>query len=334
MTIRVGINGFGRIGRAFLRHAHDEGRNVEVVAINDLTDNAHLAQLLKYDSTWRKFNAEVSYDDSSITIDGKRIQATAEKDPAQIPWSDVDVDIVIESTGRFTAKADASKHLEAGAKLVILSAPGKDSDGMFVLGINADDFDPANHTVISNASCTTNCLAPVAKVLGDAVGIKSGVMTTVHAYTGDQNLVDGPHKDFRRARAAALNVVPTSTGAAASIGKVIPALAGKLDGFALRVPVPTGSLVDLTFVPERETSVEEINAAVKAAAEGDFKGIISYTTDPLVSSDIVMDTHSAIFDSELTIKVGEQYKVVAWYDNEWGYSDRLFELTEFVGKKL
>ncbi|WAL40850.1 type I glyceraldehyde-3-phosphate dehydrogenase [Brevibacterium sp. BRM-1] len=334
MPIRVGINGFGRIGRSFLRHAHDEGRGIEVVAINDLTDNAHLAHLLKYDSVWRRFEAEIEHDDESITVDGKRIRATSIADPAQIPWAEAGADIVIESTGKFASRDKAAKHLDGGAKTVILSAPGKGTDGMFVLGVNAEDFDPAQHTVISNASCTTNCLAPVAKVLNDTVGIESGVMTTVHAYTGDQNLLDAPHKDFRRARAAALNIVPTTTGAASAVAKVIPELEGRLDGFAIRVPVPTGSLVDLTFVPARETSVEEINAAMLAASQGELAGILGYTDEPLVSSDIVMDPRSAIFDSQLTMKVGDQYKVIAWYDNEWGYSDRLFELTSLVGGKL
>ncbi len=334
MTIRVGINGFGRIGRAFLRHAHDEGRGIEVVAINDLTNNEHLAHLLKYDSVWRRFDADVSYDDESITVDGKRIQATAIADPAQIPWGEAGADIVIEATGKFRTREQAAAHLEGGAKTVILSAPGKGVDGMFVLGVNADDFDPATDTVVSNASCTTNCLAPVAKALHESVGIKSGVMTTVHAYTGDQNLLDAPHKDFRRARAAAINIVPTTTGAASAVSKVIPELEGRLDGFAIRVPVPTGSLVDLTFVPEKDTSVEEINEAMRRASEGELRGILGYTDEPLVSTDIVMDPRSAIFDSQLTMQVDDQFKVIAWYDNEWGYADRLFELTSFIGDKI
>lgn len=334
MSIRVGINGFGRIGRSFLRQAYEVDTDVEIVAINDLTDNKHLAHMLRYDSVWRKFPGTVEYDDESLTVDGDRIHASAEKDPHDINWSDLGVDVVVEATGKFRTREAAAAHLESGAKKVILSAPGKGIDGSFVMGVNDSTYDPQSQHIISNASCTTNCLAPLAMVLDDAFGIEAGLMTTVHAYTGDQNLVDANHKDLRRARAAAINIVPTTTGAAKAVAEVLPQLKGRLDGFAVRVPVPTGSLVDLTFSPQKQATAEEINAAVKKASEGDLKGILGYTEDPIVSSDIVMSEYSSIFDAELTRVVGNQVKVVAWYDNEWGYSQRLFEMVEFVGKSL
>lgn len=334
MSIRVGINGFGRIGRSFLRQAYEVDTDVEIVAINDLTDNKHLAHMLRYDSVWRKFPGTVEYDDESLTVDGDRIHASAEKDPHDINWSDLGVDVVVEATGKFRTREAAAAHLESGAKKVILSAPGKGIDGSFVMGVNDSAYDPQSQHIISNASCTTNCLAPLAMVLDDAFGIEAGLMTTVHAYTGDQNLVDANHKDLRRARAAAINIVPTTTGAAKAVAEVLPQLKGRLDGFAVRVPVPTGSLVDLTFSPQKQATAEEINAAVKKASEGDLKGILGYTEDPIVSSDIVMSEYSSIFDAELTRVVGNQVKVVAWYDNEWGYSQRLFEMVEFVGKSL
>ena len=319
MTVRVGINGFGRIGRSFMRIVL-EGRhpNLEVVAINDLTDNKQLAHLLKYDSVWGRFPGEISYDDESITIDGKRIHASAHKDVSDIGWDDHGVDLVVECTGKFKDRDKAEKHLGGSVKKVVLSAPGKDIDGMFVMGVNSDTYDPEQHHIISNASCTTNCLAPVAKVLHEFCGIESGIMTTVHAYTGGQNLVDGPHKDIRRARAAAINLVPTTTGAAKAVTKVIPELEGRLDGFAVRVPVITGSLVDLTFLPSRDVSVEEVNAAVKAAAAGELSDVLEYTEDPIVSTDIIQSSHSSVFDAELTRKVGKQIKVISWYDNELG----------------
>ena len=331
---RVGINGFGRIGRSFLRIVLENDLDLEVVAINDLTDNGQLAHLLKYDTVWGRFDGEVTYDDESLTVNGKRIAASAHKDPADIDWAGAGVEVVVECTGKFKKRDQAALHLGETVKKVVLSAPGKDVDGMFVMGVNDNEYDPANQHIVSNASCTTNCLAPVAKVLDEFCGIESGIMTTVHAYTGGQNLVDGPHKDLRRGRAAAVNLVPTTTGAAKAVGKVLPQLDGKLDGFAVRVPVPTGSLVDLTFIPSRDVSVEEINAAVKEATSGDLGHILEYTEDPIVSSDIVMASHSSIFDAELTRKVGNQIKVIAWYDNEWGYSERLVEMVELVAAKL
>ncbi|GAA2091288.1 MULTISPECIES: type I glyceraldehyde-3-phosphate dehydrogenase [Brevibacterium] len=333
MTIRIGINGFGRIGRSFFRQSLTSP-DVEVVAINDLTDNASLAHLLTYDSVWRRIDAEVSHDEDSLIVDGRHVQAFEKSVPAEIPWGEYGVDVVIESTGRFRSADQASAHLEAGAGVVIMSSPGKGVDGMFVMGVNESEFDPARHRVVSNASCTTNCLAPVAKTLHETVGIASGLMTTVHAYTGDQRLVDGNHKDLRRARAGAVNIVPTTTGAAGAVGKVLPELAGRLHGMAIRVPVPTGSLVDLTFVPERSTTPAEVNEALRTAAEGPLAGILGYTEDPIVSSDIVMDDHSAIIDATLTEQVGEQLKVIAWYDNEWGYSHRLLDLAAHVGRQL
>lgn len=334
MTIRVGINGFGRIGRNFTRAALAKGADFEIVAINDLTDNKTLAHLLKYDSILGKLDQEVSYDDDAIFIGGKEIKSFAERNPADLPWGKLNVDIVVESTGRFTNAEDAKAHIAAGAKKVLISAPAKNEDATFVLGVNEKDYDPTKHNIISNASCTTNCLAPLAKVLNDEFGIVKGLMTTIHAYTADQNLQDGPHKDLRRARAAALNIVPTKTGAAAAVALVIPELKGKFDGYALRVPTPTGSVTDLTFEAPRELTVEEVNAAVKKAAEGELKGILAYTEDPIVSKDIETDPHSSIFDSGLTKVIGNQVKVVSWYDNEWGYSNRLVDLCSLVASKL
>ena len=323
MTVRVAINGFGRIGRTFFRVAQTEGVGFEIVAINDLTDVETLAHLLKYDSIMGRFNAEVEVKEGALVVDGKEIKILAERDPQNLPWKDLGVDVVLESTGFFTEGSKAKAHLEAGAKKVILSAPGKNIDGTFVMGVNDDQYDAANHHIVSNASCTTNCLAPMAKVLNDAFGIKQGLMTTIHAYTADQRLQDAPHRDLRRARAAAVNMVPTSTGAAAAVGLVLPELKGKLDGFAVRVPTITGSITDLTFTAEREVTVEEVNAAVKAAAEGPLKGIIKYNEDPIVSKDIEGEPISTVFDAPLTKVIGDQVKVIAWYDNEYGYVARL-----------
>ncbi|MDO4260075.1 MAG: type I glyceraldehyde-3-phosphate dehydrogenase [Actinomycetaceae bacterium] len=334
MTTRVGINGFGRIGRNFFRAALEQGADIEIVAVNDLTDNKTLAHLLKYDSILGRLGAEVTYDDESITVGGHRIVALAERDPANLPWGDLGVDVVVESTGFFTDATKAKAHIDAGAKKVIISAPAKNEDATFVIGVNEGDYDPAAHHIISNASCTTNCLAPLAKVLNDEFGIVRGLMTTVHAYTADQNLQDGPHGDLRRARAAALNIVPTKTGAAQAVALVLPELKGKFDGYALRVPTPTGSVTDLTFEAEKEVSVESVNAAVKAAAEGALKGILAYTEDPIVSKDIETDPHSSVFDAGCTKVIGQLVKVVSWYDNEWGYSNRLVELTSYVGERL
>ncbi|MCP1502098.1 glyceraldehyde 3-phosphate dehydrogenase [Curtobacterium herbarum] len=334
MTVKIGINGFGRIGRNFFRAALAKGSDLEIVAVNDLTDNAALANLLKFDSITGRLGVSVELDGDNIVVDGKPIKVLAERDPANLPWGELGVDIVIESTGFFTKAADAQKHIDAGAKKVIISAPATGDDVTIVLGVNEDTYDAANHHIISNASCTTNSLAPLAKVFHDAFGIERGLMTTVHAYTADQNLQDGPHKDPRRARAAALNIVPTSTGAAKAIGLVMPELAGKLDGFALRVPVPTGSITDLTLETKSDVTVDEINAAYKAAAEGPMKGILLYSEDPLVSTDITTDPHSSIYDSGLTKVMGNLVKITSWYDNEWGYSNRLVDLTEFVGEKL
>ena len=334
MTIRVGINGFGRIGRNFFRALTERGADIEVAAVNDLTDNHTLAHLLKYDSVLGRLDKEVTYDDESITVDGHRILVTAERDPKNLKWGDLGVDIVIESTGFFTDANAAKAHIDAGAKKVIISAPAKNEDATFVVGVNHTDYDPEKHNIISNASCTTNCLAPMAKVLNDALGIERGLMTPVHAYTGDQRLVDAPHSDLRRARAAAINLVPTSTGAAKAVALVLPELKGKLDGYAMRVPVPTGSATDLTFTASRDTTVEEVNEIVKKAAEGELKGILAYSEDPLVSTDIVTDPHPSIFDAGLTKVLGDQVKVVAWYDNEWGYSNQLVTITEYVGERL
>ena len=335
MTVRVGINGFGRIGRNFFRAVQASGADIEVVAVNDLTDNQTLAHLLKYDSILGRFPGEVSATDDDITVGGKSFKAFAERDPANLKWSDVGADVVIESTGFFTDATKAKTHADNGAKKVIISAPAKNEDLTVVMGVNHDLYDAEKHTVISNASCTTNCIAPLAKVLNDAFTIEKGLMTTIHAYTQDQNLQDGPHKDLRRARAAALNIVPTSTGAAKAIGLVLPELKGKLDGYALRVPVPTGSATDLTVTVGREVTVEEVKEAYKAAAaEGSLKGYLTYTEDPIVSSDIVSDPHSSIFDAGLTKVIGNQVKVVGWYDNEWGYSNRLVDLVNHVGASL
>ncbi|CAM3956935.1 type I glyceraldehyde-3-phosphate dehydrogenase [Helcobacillus massiliensis] len=334
MTIKVGINGFGRIGRGFLRAVIAHGADVDIVGVNDLTDNTTLAHLFKYDSVMGRFQGEVSHTDDTMTVNGDTFKVFAEKDPKNIPWAEVGADIVLESTGLFTKAEDARAHIEAGAKKVIVSAPAKGEDATFVVGVNDKDYDPENHHIISNASCTTNCLAPLAKVLNDEFGIEKGLMTTIHAYTSDQRLLDAPHKDLRRARAAALNMIPTKTGAAAAVALVLPELKGKFDGYAVRVPVPTGSVVDLTFEASREVTVEEINAAVKKAAEGDLKGVLDYTEDPIVSSDIVGDPHSSIFDALSTKVIGKQVKVVTWYDNEAGFSNRLVDLVEIVGAKL
>ncbi len=332
MPVKVGINGFGRIGRNIFRAAHAAEADLEFVAVNDITDPAMLAHLLKYDSILGRFPGEVEAADDAITVDGKQIKVLAERDPAALPWGELGADVVIESTGLFTGRDDAAKHLDAGAKKVIISAPAKDPDVTVALGVNFDQaYDPDHHDVISNASCTTNCLAPVAKVIHEAVGIERGLMTTIHAYTADQRLQDMPHKDLRRARAAAINLIPTTTGAAKAVGLVLPDLDGKLNGFAIRAPVPTGSVVDLVCSVGKETTAEEINAAVRAAAEGPLEGILSYTEDPIVSTDIVGDPHSSIFDSEQTMVIdGRMVKVIAWYDNEWGYSNRCVELAAKV----
>ncbi|MBA3489895.1 MAG: type I glyceraldehyde-3-phosphate dehydrogenase [Longispora sp.] len=331
MTIRVGINGFGRIGRNFYRAVLASGADIEIVGVNDLTDNATLAHLLKYDSILGRLGHEVKASSDEITVGGKTVKVFADRDPANLTWGDLGVDIVVESTGFFTDATKAKAHIDRGAKKVIISAPAKNEDITIVMGVNDGLYDAAKHTIISNASCTTNCLAPMAKVLNDTIGIERGLMTTIHAYTQDQNLQDGPHSDLRRARAAALNIVPTSTGAAKAIGLVLPELKGKLDGFALRVPIPTGSATDLTFTAGRETSIEEVNSAIRAAAEGAMWGILSYTEDPIVSADIVTDPSSCIFDAGLTKVIGDQVKVVGWYDNEWGYSNRLVDLVKLVG---
>jgi glyceraldehyde 3-phosphate dehydrogenase len=333
MAVKVGINGFGRIGRNVFRAAHAAGADLEFVAVNDLIDTATIAHLLKYDSTYGRFPGEVTAADSSITVDGKELKILSERDPAALPWGDLGVDVVIESTGFFTGREDAAKHLEAGAKKVIISAPAKEPDVTVALGVNFDTYDPENHHIISNASCTTNCLAPVAKAIDDAIGIELGLMTTIHAYTADQRLQDMPHKDLRRARAAAINLIPTTTGAAKAVGLVLPTLNGKLNGISVRAPVVTGSVVDLVFTPSAPTDPEAVNAAVKAAAEGPLAGILDYTEDAIVSTDIVGDTHSSIFDAGQTMAIGDgaMIKVVSWYDNEWGYSNRCVDL---AGKVL
>jgi glyceraldehyde 3-phosphate dehydrogenase len=334
MSVKVGINGFGRIGRNYFRAALAKGSDLEIVAVNDLTDNKTLAHLLKYDSVSGPLGADVQLDGDRITVDGRAITVLEDRDPANLPWGDLGVDIVIESTGFFTKAADARKHIDAGAKKVLISAPASGEDATFVMGVNHESYHPANHNIISNASCTTNCLAPLAKVFNDNFGIERGLMTTVHAYTADQNLQDGPHRDLRRARAAAINIVPTSTGAAKAIGLVMPELVGKLDGFALRVPVPTGSITDLTVTASRPVSADEIKAAYREAADGYLKGILRYSEDELVSSDIVGDAYSSIFDAGLLRVIGDQVKLSAWYDNEWGYSNRLVDLTEYVAERL
>ena len=335
MTTRVGINGFGRIGRNFFHAVNRTDNDLEIVAVNDLTDNHTLSNLLKYDSVLGRFDGEITYDDDSITVNGNRIQVFNEKDPKNLKWGELDVDLVIESTGLFTNGNDAKAHIEAGAKKVIISAPGKEVDATFVYGVNSDTYDPANHNVISAASCTTNCLAPMAKVLNDKFGVEKGLMTTVHAYTGDQRLQDAPHKDLRRARAAAVNLVPTSTGAAKAVSLVLPELEGKLDGYAMRVPVITGSATDLTFTASRDVTVEEINAALKEAAEGELKDTLAYTEDSLVSTDIVTSPHGCIFDAGMTkVSNGNLVKVLGWYDNEWGYTSQLVRMTNLVAEKL
>lgn len=331
---RIGINGFGRIGRNYLRAALAKGTSLEVVAVNDLSDPKALAHLLKYDSVTGRLSEDVSVEGDYILVGGQRIKVLAERDPAQLGWGDLGVEIVIESTGRFTDAKDARKHIEAGAKKVIISAPATGEDATFVIGVNEGLYDSNSHHIISNASCTTNCLAPLAKVFNDEFGIENGLMTTVHAYTADQNLQDGPHGDLRRARAAAINIVPSSTGAAKAIGLVLPELKGKLDGYALRVPVPTGSITDLTLVSKKTVSIDEIKEAYKKAAAGSLKGILKYTEDEIVSSDIVTDPHSSIFDAGLVKVIGNTVKISSWYDNEWGYSNRLVDLTEIVANKL
>ena len=332
MTVRVGINGFGRIGRNFFRAA--KGRDLQIVAVNDLTDNQTLAHLLRYDSTFGRLDAEVSFDDESITVGGARVLASAQRDPALLPWGELGVEVVIESTGRFTSRDDAALHLKGGARKVIISAPAKGEDVTIVMGVNHHTYDPATHDIISNASCTTNSVVPMAKVLLDEFGIERGFMTTIHAYTNDQVILDFPHKDLRRARSAAVNTIPTSTGAAKASGLVIPELQGRLDGISLRVPVEDGSLTDLAVVLGREVTVEEVNQAFRRAAEGPLRGIIRYSTDPIVSRDIVGDPASCIFDAPLTQANGSLAKVFGWYDNEWGYSCRLVDLTLLVGEQL
>ncbi|WP_100813090.1 MULTISPECIES: type I glyceraldehyde-3-phosphate dehydrogenase [Microbacterium] len=336
MSVKIGINGFGRIGRNYLRAALAQGADLEIVAVNDLTDNKSLAHLLKYDSVGGVLTEDVTYDADSITVGGKKIRVFEERDPANLPWGELGVDIVIESTGRFTKAEDAKKHIAGGAKKVLISAPATGDDATIVMGVNEETYNPETDVIISNASCTTNCLAPLAKVFNDAFGIERGFMMTAHAYTADQNLQDGPHSDLRRARGAAINIVPASTGAAKAIGLVLPELQGKLSGSSYRVPVPTGSIVDLTIVtPTEGLTVDQINAVYKtAAAEGRLKGILEYTEDPIVSSDIQGNPHSSIFDAELTNVSGNLVKVSSWYDNEWGYSNRLVDLTEYVGERL
>ena len=335
MSVKIGINGFGRIGRNFFRAALEKGSDLEIVAVNDLDSPAALAHLLKYDTVAGRLGATVEVDGDSIIVNGKAFKVLAERNPAALPWGELGVDIVVESTGRFTKSVDARQHITAGAKKVVISAPATGDDvATLVLGVNEGTYDSATHDIISNASCTTNCLAPLAKVFMDNFGIERGFMTTVHAYTADQNLQDGPHSDLRRARAAAQNIIPTSTGAAKALGLVIPELVGKLDGYALRVPVITGSITDLTLEATQPVTVAEINAAYKAAAEGPLKGILKYTEDEIVSSDIQGDPHSSIFDAGLTKVIGNQVKVASWYDNEWGYSNRLVDITEYVADRL
>jgi glyceraldehyde 3-phosphate dehydrogenase len=334
VTVRVGINGFGRIGRNYYRALLAAGADVEVVGVNDLTDVKTLAHLLRYDSILGRLDREVSFDESQITVGDESFRVLAERDPSALPWKELGADVVIESTGHFTDATKARAHLDAGARKVIISAPAKNEDITLVMGINESAYDPASHDIISNASCTTNCLAPMAKVLADEFGIVKGLMTTIHAYTNDQVILDFPHKDLRRARAAAINIIPTTTGAAKAISLVIPELKGKLDGFAMRVPVPTGSATDLVAQLAREVTKDEVNAAFKRAAEGSLKGYLEYTEDPIVSSDIVTSPASCTFDAGLTVAQGDQVKIVGWYDNEWGYSNRLVDLTTLVGSLL
>jgi glyceraldehyde 3-phosphate dehydrogenase len=330
MSTKVAINGFGRIGRLFLRAVAKQGADIEVVAVNDLTDARTLAHLLKYDSVHGTWPGDISYTEDTLTFEGKTMRSLAVSDVKLLPWRELDVDVVVECTGRFTERAQAAQHMDQGAKKVVISAPAKDPDITIVMGVNDSDYDPARHDIISNASCTTNCLAPVVKVLADSFGIEQGFMTTVHAYTNDQRILDLPHKDLRRARAAALSIIPTSTGAAKAIGLVIPELKGKLDGYALRVPVPDGSVVDFTAILEKEATVDEINAAIKAAAEGPMAGILRYTDEPIVSSDIVGDPHSSVFDSALTMVMGRRVKIVTWYDNEWGFANRMVDICKHL----
>ncbi len=330
--MKVGINGFGRIGRQIFRILHERGH--DVVLVNDLTDNKTLAQLLKYDSNYGKFPGEVTYDDENLIVDGKKVRATALKDPAELPWGELDVDVVVESTGFFTKREQAAKHLQAGAKKVLISAPSPDADLDIMMGVNESEYDPAKHDILSNASCTTNSLAAVMKVLDETFGIEQAMMTTIHSYTNDQSVLDMPHKDLRRARAAAVNIIPTTTGAAKAVGKVLPQLDGIFDGVSVRVPTPTGSLSDVTAMLKREASADEVNTALKEAAEGPLKGIVEYSTDPLVSKDIVGNPHSAIVDSEMTKAMGKMAKLFVWYDNEWGFSERMVDVLELMdGKK-
>jgi len=333
MTVRVGINGFGRIGRNFFRAVQERGADIEIVAVNDLGSLDQMAHLLKYDSVLGRLDNDIKVGKGGISVDGKVLKVLSERDPKSLPWGDLGVDVVIESTGIFTSRDKAAMHLEGGAPLVIVSAPCDGADATFVYGVNHKDFDFATQKVISNASCTTNCFVPLVKVLDDAFGVEQGLMQTVHAYTGDQQLVDGPHKDLRRARGAAINIVPTSTGAARATSLVLASMKGKLDGTSLRVPVPTGSVVDFTAMLKKQATVAEINAAMKKAANGPLKGILRYTEDPIVSSDIVTDPHSSIFDAGLTMAMGKMVKVLAWYDNEWGYSNRLVDTTLYAGRK-
>ena len=334
MSVKIGINGFGRIGRNYFRAALEQGADLDIVAVNDLTDPKTLAHLLKYDSIGGVLKADVSVDGDSIIVNGKKIKVLADRDPANLPWGELGVEIVIESTGFFTNADKARAHINAGAKKVLISAPATNEDATFVIGVNEKDYDPKNHHIISNASCTTNSLAPLAKVFNDKFGIERGLMTTIHAYTADQNLQDGPHSDLRRARAAALSIIPTSSGAAKAIGLVLPELKGKLDGYALRVPVPTGSITDLTLTTKSAVTVDEIKAAYKEAADGYLKGILEYTEDEIVSHDIVGNPHSSIFDAGLVRVLGDQVKISAWYDNEWGFSNRMVDLTSLVAKSL
>jgi len=331
MTVRIGVNGFGRIGRLVVRAARD--RDIEVVGVNDVVDVAMLAHLLKYDSTFGRYPGSVAVDGDALVVDGRRIRATAERDPADLDWSAVGADIVVESTGRFRSREDAARHLKAGAHKVVLSAPGKSVDATLVLGVNADEYDPALHDVVSNASCTTNCFAPMVKVLHEAFGLRKGFLTTVHGYTNDQNVLDGPHKDLHRARAAAVNLIPTTTGAARAVGLVLPELVGRLDGMALRVPIEDGSLCDFAAVLDREVTAAEVNAAFWSAAGGELSGLLVYNEDPIVSRDIVGDPASCVFDSTLTQAQGELVKVFGWYDNEWGYTHRLLDLVDLIAAK-
>ncbi|MFM8016952.1 MAG: type I glyceraldehyde-3-phosphate dehydrogenase [Actinomycetota bacterium] len=334
MTVRVGINGFGRIGRSFWRAAHKSKADIEIVAVNDLGDKKTMAHLLKYDSVMGVLPNNIAASDEGISIDGKVLKVLSERDPKNLPWKSLGVDVVVESTGFFTERDKAAAHLAGGARVVIISAPATGADATFVYGVNHGDFDAKKHQVVSNASCTTNCFVPLVKVLDDAFGVVNGMMTTVHAYTGDQMLVDGPHKDLRRARGAAINITPTSTGAARATSLVMAAMKGKLDGTALRVPIPTGSITDFVANLSKPATVDEINAAFKAAASGAMKGVLEYCTDPIVSSDIVGNPHSCVYDADLTMSMGSLVKVLGWYDNEWGYSNRLVDLTNHIGRSL